>query len=322
MIKRVVLFISFIYATNVNANFSVDKYTIIDIIESPLFSEDRNDKLIIIKSNETEEEGILVYRNQNSYPTYQLENIFNPHNSDFDSTVTRNINATINDHKLILEKDMYNGYSISQHFEFVPVNNNLILESGIYEYGTVCNTYTVTKKYILDSDAIGIDLKDFKWDFFDKNNQKNWKLSIADFELISNLILKFKNNKIKLKEFVENHVLVYKDNNLLCEPYRYMSMYENYNVYPKSITETNNLAYFLSEVGYNKEAVYLLENIIKFDRDRIVAYINLGDAYWELNEKKSAIISYQIYIELMKKNNKEHRIPNRVLERIEEAATL
>ena len=90
-------------------------------------------------------------------------------------------------------------------------------------------------------------------------------------------------------------------------------------VYPLSktdVTHYNNIAYYLQKAGSNQEAVYLLEKILEKFPKRMVAYYNLGDAYWALGEKKKARASYKTYMKMMKAKGKEKRIPQVVEARV------
>ena len=87
----------------------------------------------------------------------------------------------------------------------------------------------------------------------------------------------------------------------------------------KEVSRYNNMAYFLQQYGANKEAIYLLEKIIKKYPNRTVAYINLGDAYWGLEDKEKAKQAYETYIKQMKEKGKDKKIPKKVLERAKEA---
>ncbi len=90
----------------------------------------------------------------------------------------------------------------------------------------------------------------------------------------------------------------------------------------KTLTQYNNIAYYLEKAGAYKESIYLLEKIIEKYPNRIVAYINLGDAYLGNKQKTKAIKAYKKYIELMKKTGKEKKIPKRVLELVNDSKTL
>lgn len=91
------------------------------------------------------------------------------------------------------------------------------------------------------------------------------------------------------------------------------------NTYPLSVgnvTFYNDLAFYLEQVDSNKEAVYLLKVILQKFSNRTVAYINLADAYWKLDEIDLAKAAYRKYVELMIINGLENKIPSRVMERV------
>ncbi|WP_312400015.1 tetratricopeptide repeat protein, partial [Chryseobacterium sp.] len=63
--------------------------------------------------------------------------------------------------------------------------------------------------------------------------------------------------------------------------------------------------------------IFLLKKIIQKFPSRVVAYLNLADNYWAINDKDLAKKNYKKYIELMKSQNKDQsKIPQRVFERI------
>ncbi|RUO33752.1 tetratricopeptide repeat protein [Aliidiomarina soli] len=90
-------------------------------------------------------------------------------------------------------------------------------------------------------------------------------------------------------------------------------------VVPVSITNVqhyNNIAYYLEQSGQYNESILLLNAVVAVFPNRTVAYINLGDAHWGNENYDQAREAYQTYIRLMRENNREQRIPQRVLERI------
>ncbi len=91
---------------------------------------------------------------------------------------------------------------------------------------------------------------------------------------------------------------------------------DKYQINKETLIYYNDLAYYLEQSGNYEEAVYLLEQIIAQFPDRVVAYINLGDAYWGIGNYKKAKEVYKIYVEQMKANNKENKIPKRVFKRL------
>ena len=89
------------------------------------------------------------------------------------------------------------------------------------------------------------------------------------------------------------------------------------NILISKVELANNLAYSLEQNGDYIDSKYLLKNIIMQYPERLVAYLNLGDADWNLNNKQEAKKSYIFYISLMKSQNKDlSKIPQRVYERI------
>ncbi|RKM93361.1 tetratricopeptide repeat protein [Aquimarina sp. BL5] len=96
---------------------------------------------------------------------------------------------------------------------------------------------------------------------------------------------------------------------------RYKALLTRFDLSNNNIREYNDIAYYLEKSKAYNEAVFLLEKITQKFPNRTVAYINLGDAYWGLEEREKAKKSYQIYIEQMKAKGKDSKIPKRVLER-------
>jgi tetratricopeptide (TPR) repeat protein len=85
----------------------------------------------------------------------------------------------------------------------------------------------------------------------------------------------------------------------------------------KSLDCYNNIAYYLEQSGHYDESIYLLEKIVNNYPDRIVAYLNIGDSYWDKKQIDNAKKNYQKYIHLMELQKKDmKRIPQRVYDRI------
>jgi tetratricopeptide (TPR) repeat protein len=99
--------------------------------------------------------------------------------------------------------------------------------------------------------------------------------------------------------------------------YQTFFLIKNNNVTTQTLSKYNNIAYYLQKAGANKEAIFLLEKIVKKFPNRTVAYYNLGDAYWELGEKDKAIKAYTTYIEQMCNKGLQKKIPKEVLKRVE-----
>jgi hypothetical protein len=83
----------------------------------------------------------------------------------------------------------------------------------------------------------------------------------------------------------------------------------------KTVTYYNNIAYYLDKKEKEDLAIFLLEKIIKKFPTRVVAYLNLGDAYYKTEDNRFKKM-YKRYIELMKKKEKYNKIPKRVFKRL------
>lgn len=93
--------------------------------------------------------------------------------------------------------------------------------------------------------------------------------------------------------------------------------FENEPLNTKTVQIYNDIAYYLQQANANEEAIFLLEKIIEKYPNRIVAYLNLADSYIGINNKEEAKENYEKYVKLMKQDNKDERIPKRVLEFLE-----
>ncbi|WP_163004324.1 tetratricopeptide repeat protein [Pseudomonas viridiflava] len=102
-----------------------------------------------------------------------------------------------------------------------------------------------------------------------------------------------------------------KDEN--CPPERYIVQ----KYYSKNRAAwSNDLGFLFSESGHYAEAVELLKLVVLDNPDRIVAYLNLADAYWGMEKKAEAEANYQKYADLMVATGKKVKIPERVNIRI------
>ncbi|WP_395076123.1 hypothetical protein [Flavobacterium sp.] len=85
-----------------------------------------------------------------------------------------------------------------------------------------------------------------------------------------------------------------------------------------NINKYNDLAYYLGlSKGGERPSIFLLKKIIDKEPSRIVAFLNLADAQWNIEQFDYAKKSYIKYNSLMKSNSKDlKKIPERVRERI------
>jgi hypothetical protein len=91
---------------------------------------------------------------------------------------------------------------------------------------------------------------------------------------------------------------------------------------PVTVPMLNDYAYILSKTATHPEtrdtilskAAVLLERVIALEPKRDAAYLNLGDALWDLARQADAKVKYGKYVELARKKGK--KIPNEVFDRI------
>lgn len=78
----------------------------------------------------------------------------------------------------------------------------------------------------------------------------------------------------------------------------------------------NDIAFYLEQNDHNEEAIYILNEVVRKFNERVVAYLNLADAYWKRGNKQDAYVNYWQYADTMHKKNKQNKIPARVNERL------
>ncbi len=98
-----------------------------------------------------------------------------------------------------------------------------------------------------------------------------------------------------------------------CEPEEYIV--EKF-YYPRKVSWSNDLGFLFEQSGYYAEAAELLKHITKKHPERTVAYLNLADAYWAMDNKELARNAYGHYHEKMISAGREGKIPPRVLSRM------
>jgi len=82
------------------------------------------------------------------------------------------------------------------------------------------------------------------------------------------------------------------------------------------IEQVNDLAFFLDEGGHHERAAKVLGRVVEAAPDRTVAWLNLADAEWALDQPEKARGHYETYLGQMTKAGKEERIPARVGQRM------
>jgi hypothetical protein len=197
-----------------------------------------------------------------------------------------------------LNAGLFKGNSSSAHTqiptynpnEFYPYFNEQRILARLYETGT-CD------KELTQKGNIEVLIGD-KW----IPQEQSWNIKKEE---ISNTIQLNLNEVLKnLKEKKETNLSIENLNEIL----------KNEELNQKTVQKYNDIAYYLQQKNVNNEAIFLLEKIIEKYPNRTVAYLNLADAYDGIDNKEKAKENYEKYINLMKQDNKEAKIPKRVLE--------
>ena len=97
-----------------------------------------------------------------------------------------------------------------------------------------------------------------------------------------------------------------------CHPESYIV--EKY-YFPQQVGWSNDLGFLFEQAGYYPEAAELLKHITLKHPDRVVAYLNLADAYWALGKRAQAQEAYNQYYQRMAATQKQSKIPHRVISR-------
>ncbi|WP_326982280.1 hypothetical protein VUJ46_19100 [Chryseobacterium sp. MYb264] len=174
------------------------------------------------------------------------------------------------------------------------------------------------------------DISDLKFE----KNILSYKTIIAPFSSnnysIINFKLKFINQSFEICNYEETYYKVGEDNHAIIRldsgdipkmKFNYYDWVANKSwddyilVTSQNVTKLNDFAYKIESVNPSV-LINVLLKIIKKYPERVVAYLNLADGYWETGDKLKAKENYKKYIALMKSQNKDlKRIPQLVWER-------
>ncbi|MEZ1320060.1 tetratricopeptide repeat protein [Pseudomonas fluorescens] len=111
---------------------------------------------------------------------------------------------------------------------------------------------------------------------------------------------------------VMSEALMGDDSHGACSPESYITGKYYFRQHPGW---SNDLGFLLGEAGYYVESIELLNAVITHNPERAVAYLNLADSYWAMNDKERAVPAYKQYASRMSEAGKASKIPARVAER-------
>ncbi len=102
------------------------------------------------------------------------------------------------------------------------------------------------------------------------------------------------------------------------EATRLAELLEDVRVTTDTVEAYNNIGFFLVLAGNGvarSSSLYLLDQVVKAQPDRTPAYLNLADGMFDLGNTARAKAAYARYLELMKRDGKASKIPQRALDR-------
>jgi tetratricopeptide (TPR) repeat protein len=292
------------------------KYLNVELIESLSVNINNNDgKIYILLLAIKESNGILLVC---KYTEGKLTII------DENNAILDTIEIDLGNHSL-LEDNNSTFYLLSEYgpnvrsgdMIYFTVNSNGVFVDSLIRY----------HKAVLFDDISGVDayiraasisqkdfgtlrLKDLKMDIWD-NYKIEFKIQEQDklppfHEVFEKISEESKKDKYYLKRFAGS------DKDIE----RYESYLKMYPLSDKNHTMYNDIGYYLEQAEAYKEAIYVLNAVLEKYPQRVVAYLNIADAYWGNNEKAKAKEMYAKYVDLMKAQKKDaSKIPKRVYDR-------
>jgi tetratricopeptide (TPR) repeat protein len=83
----------------------------------------------------------------------------------------------------------------------------------------------------------------------------------------------------------------------------------------RQVRYVNDYGFFLQRAGASKDAVKILEKVVRVAPERTVAWLNLADAYWDSKHTDEAKAAYRRYLKLLGGNSRVDH-PARVDQRV------
>lgn len=128
----------------------------------------------------------------------------------------------------------------------------------------------------------------------------------------------------KLIKLHESMLALYKRKQLgqinvkdICKQPELAELTYNVPVTKETVEFYNNIGFFLEDMqGGDRCAIYILRHVLQAIPGRTPAYLNIADAYYDLDFTEQARQAYSDYVERMNAQGKRDRIPSRVWDRL------
>jgi len=191
-----------------------------------------------------------------------------------------------------------------ENYQIIYGNNSFILKNVVYKTSSWQDDYT--KTYVCNViQNINISKNPYKFKIKgmpgEENRNQECSVEYYSGKTLQEFIDRFKErNSPQIVQGIE----------------RYKQLLQTFPITQQNILQYNDIGYYLQQSQNNREAIFLLTKLIEKFPNRVVAYLNIADAYWEINDKGKAKEYYQKYISLMKTQDKDlKKIPQRVYDR-------
>lgn len=200
----------------------------------------------------------------------------------------------------------------NMRFTFTVENDGAYIDSVFLYRKSYAEGAVLLESAQLDKSTFGrMRIKDFSNNLFDKYH---W-----DFHIVSDSI--DSENWVNNNSLLDNHLL---DNLKNEETLKQIQWFDIPEIFKKSPLDMNNISiyndaaiFFCKNEMYNEARIILLEITKKYP-EKEEEWLALGDAQWGNGDEEDARESYNIYLNLMKKYNKDLvQIPKRVYERVD-----
>jgi tetratricopeptide (TPR) repeat protein len=217
------------------------------------------------------------------------------------------------------------GYSTFK--EIVSTKDGFYIVNKASGFDSTFNIYISLEKSIFTVKKIESSYNDVSDGIFSitQNCTKNVNSLLDDIDISSLEPLLSGNEKdldryCKTKVFTENNLLWFeksiKNKEVVINNNFIEYLTKSHPISKSNQVTYNNIAYYLANNGYHEDAIKILKEIIRIVPSRIVAYINIADSYSSVGEIKLAEENYRHYYNIMKKNGKIEKIPERVFDKI------
>ena len=179
--------------------------------------------------------------------------------------------------------------------------------------------------------------KDFELTYKNKFFSPNKNIKGEDFEIISSMIQPIKKTGLdskdvedlklatvshiekSLKKKYEYALSLYRKKDTaygkVAEDFITLKPWKYAEISPENVGIYNDFGFFLEQSSKYKKAIELLEIITAKYPSRVVAHLNLADAYFGVGDSLKAKQSYTTYIQIMMERGKQTKIPARAFSR-------